>query len=105
MLIEVFYIPGCYNHRPAVERVRRVLAAEKLNWPIVEIPISDEIASCSLQFPGSPTVRINGMDVEPIQQGKAAFACRLYSDGSGVPSDAALKRAISAATYQEQNHG
>ena len=105
MLIEVLYIPGCYNHCPAVERVRRVLAAEKLNWPIVEIPISDEIASCSLQFPGSPTVRINGMDVEPIRQGQSAFACRLYSDGSGLPSEAVLQRAISAARYQEQDHG
>ena len=105
MLIEVLYIPGCSNHRPAVERVRRILATENVNWPVVEIPISDEIAARSLQFPGSPTVRINGMDVEPIRQGQSAFACRLYSDGSGLPSEAVLQRAISAARYQEQDHG
>ena len=53
MLIEVLYIPGCCNHHPAVDRVRRVLVAENLNWPIVEVPVSDEIAALSLQFPGS----------------------------------------------------
>lgn len=104
MLIEVLYIPGCCNHHPAVDRVRRVLLAESLNWPIVGVQVSDEITARSLQFPGSPTVRINSVDVEPIQHAQAAFACRLYSGGSGLPSEAALRLAISAARYQEQEH-
>lgn|SRR5262245_21609017 len=105
MLIEVLYIPGCCNHLPAIERVRHVLNAQKVDLPIIEVPVNDEIAARSLQFPGSPTIRINGMDVEEMPQGKFALACRLYSNGVGFPSEVALHRAISAARYQEQDHG
>ena len=53
----------------------------------------------SLKFPGSPTIRINGKDVEPQSEQFAAFGlmCRLYSDGSGVPSKQQLGAAIEKA--------
>src|SRR5205823_5296338 len=101
MLIEVLYIPGCCNHRRAVERVRLLLSSEDADLPVVEVPVNDEVAARSLQFPGSPTVRINGRDVEPSPQARFAFACRLYSDGSGLPPDVVVQRAISAAKRQE----
>jgi len=103
MLIEVLYIPGCCNHHPAVERLRRVLSAEALESPISEIPVNGEISVRTLQFPGSPTVRINGIDVDPAPQACFAVSCRLYSDGSGLPSEAILQQAISVA--KRQDHG
>jgi len=68
MLIEVLYVPGCPNHQPAIHRLRKVLQSEAVSAPIQEIAVADEGMARSLQFPGSPTVRINGRDAEPNGQ-------------------------------------
>lgn len=103
MLIEVLYVPGCPNHRPAVQRLRDALRGEVVDVPIQEIPVSDEATARSLRFPGSPTVRINGQDADPNGQQSFGLACRLYSGGSGLPSEEALQRAISRAKNQERS--
>jgi hypothetical protein len=48
-------------------------------------------------FPGSPTVRINGEDVEPTLATIPSLACRLYENLSGIPSEELLRIAISNA--------
>lgn len=41
MKIEVFYFDGCPNHKPAVERVRQVLAEEGLSAEVLEVNVSE----------------------------------------------------------------
>jgi hypothetical protein len=53
-----------------------------------------------LQFPGSPTVRINGLDAEPDGELSVGLACRLYTGRRGLPSDEALHLPISSAKMQ-----
>ena len=101
MLIEVLFVPGCPNHEPAVETLRQVLSSEAINAPIQEITVTDEATARSLKFPGSPTVRINGRDVESTQAQSYGLACRLYSGGSGVPSLEALQRAVARAKSEK----
>jgi hypothetical protein len=48
-------------------------------------------------FPGSPTVRVNGEDVEPHEVSVFSLACRLYGDRSAIPSEELLREAISDA--------
>jgi hypothetical protein len=102
MLIEVLYVPGCPNHQPAIDRLQKVLESEAVSALIQEIVITDEAMARSLQFPGSPTVRINGQDAEPGRQKSFGVACRLYPGGTGLPSEATLQRAISAARNQQR---
>lgn len=96
MRIEVLYVPGCCNLEPTLNRVREVLRAEGVELPVAEIAVAESAAARSLKFPGSPTVRVNGVDVEPGVEAVFGLACRLYTDGTGLPSQAALHRAISA---------
>jgi hypothetical protein len=72
-----------------------------MDAPVNEIVVNDEITARSLSFPGSPTVRINGRDAEPSGAESFGLACRLYSNGSGVPSQESLQRAVSIAKNQE----
>ena len=65
MKIEVLYVPGCPNYQPAVERIQKVLMSESLRADIEGISVSSEVAARVLRFPGSPTIRVNGTDVEP----------------------------------------
>lgn len=97
MLIEVLFVPGCPNHEPAVERLREALHSEAINASIQEIAVIDELMARSLKFPGSPTVRINGHDIESTPQQSYGLACRLYPGGTGVPSVDVLRRAIARA--------
>ncbi|SRR6266498_600846 len=105
MLIEVLYVPGCPNHEPAIRRLKKVLRAEAIDLPVHEIPVNDYEAARSFQFPGSPTVRINGGDAEPGAPQPFGLTCRLYSGGDRLPSEEMLQQAISAAKEKERNAG
>lgn len=97
MVIEVFYVPGCPNHQAAMDQLRSVLRIASISVPIQEVAINDEATARQIKFPGSPTVRIDGRDVESNPQASYGLACRLYSNGSGVPSIETLQRAVSTA--------
>jgi hypothetical protein len=103
MLIEVLYMPGCPNHQPAVRRIEEILRSEEVDEPVREIPVTDEVMARLLQFPGSPTVRINGLDAEPGGGRSIGLACRLYASGEGLPSQETLQRAISSARSRERS--
>ena len=100
MLIQVLCIPECRNCQPAIDRVRQVLCAEGVDARVEEVLVTEKATARSLRFPGSPTVRVDGVDVESRGQPGFGLACRLYADGTGVPSEQALRRAISAARRQ-----
>jgi hypothetical protein len=98
MKIEVLYVPNCPNHAVALERLREILPAESFRKHVNEVLVRDAEMAQSLKFPGSPTIRINGQDVEPRKEATFGLMCRLYSDGSGVPSHQKLRAAIEKAS-------
>jgi hypothetical protein len=101
MRIEVLYVPGCPNYEPAIERLQAVLESESLQAEIRSMPISSEDQAKALLFPGSPTIRINGEDVEQHAPIVPSLACRLYANRSGIPSDESLRIAVSNAKRRE----
>ncbi len=97
--IEVLYFKGCPNHAPAVEHVRQALRAEAMQASIAEIEVKDAAMASDLRFLGSPTIRVNGLDVEPSARGAQTFGfgCRTYlEDGkrSGLPSQQSIRAAL-----------
>ena len=64
MKIEVLIIDGCPNVRVTVDRLKAVLRDYGLNLTITVINVGDEKTANELRFLGSPTVRIDGMDIE-----------------------------------------
>ncbi len=98
MKIDVLYVPNCPNHAVVLEQLREILPAEDYHAHVNEVLVRDAATARSLKFPGSPTIRVNGNDVEP-QDGQTSFGlmCRLYSDGRGVPSRERLRAAIESA--------
>src|SRR5215471_5071264 len=97
MVIEVFYVPGCPNHQPAINSLKDVLRSAAIDAPIHEIAVIDEAMASRLKFPGSPTIRIDGSDVESNHPQSCGLACRLYANGTGVPSREILERALAQA--------
>jgi hypothetical protein len=97
--VEILYFEGCPNHEPAralVERLARELRVEP-EIELVQVP--DPEAAVMLRFLGSPTVRVNGVDVEPGAEERRdfAFSCRIYrSDGgaSEQPAESWVRDAL-----------
>jgi hypothetical protein len=83
--VEVLYFKGCPNHEPAVEQVRKALRSEGLPILVNEVEITDPAMAQKFGFLGSPSIRIDGIDVEPgAREIKAfGFGCRTYSDDEG----------------------
>jgi len=96
MKIEVWFVPNCPNHAVALERLREILSGEDFRIFVSEVLVKDAEMAQLLKFPGSPTIRINGQDVEPKGE-PFGIMCRLYSDGSGAPSTQRFRSAIEAA--------
>ena len=85
MKVEVLYFKGCPNHEPAVEQVRKALQNEGLPILVNEVEITDPAMAQKFGFLGSPSIRIDGIDVEPgAREIKSfGFGCRTYSDDEG----------------------
>jgi len=100
MNIELLYVANCPNHAVARERLREILSAKSVHTHVNEVLVRDAEMAQSLKFPGSPTIRVNGQDVEPQIEGATSFGlmCRLYSDGGGAPSEQSLRVAIEKAS-------
>jgi hypothetical protein len=103
--IEILYFPGCPNHEPAVERVREVLREEATRAELVEVLVTDTAVAQQLAFLGSPSIRVNGQDVEPVARAARAFGmmCRAYVVGGrrvGVPPSEWIRAALKEAGDQ-----
>ncbi|HET9088533.1 MAG TPA: DUF2703 domain-containing protein [Acidobacteriaceae bacterium] len=102
MKIEVLYFQGCPHYHDTVEQVRRALTAEGITYILEEIEVQDENMAHATGFLGSPSVRINGGDIEEDARvgQQAGFGCRTYLDGgrrSGVPPVEMIRKALREA--------
>lgn len=99
--IEVLTFPGCPNSRPAIDAAIAIARELDPTIDVREVTVgADEVER--LRFLGSPTVRVNGRDVEPGADERTTygFTCRTYvtPDGrSGRPSDELIRAGIARA--------
>ncbi|HWG20443.1 MAG TPA: hypothetical protein VG225_07920 [Terracidiphilus sp.] len=108
MIVELLYLPGCPNHGVTADLVHSVLKAEGMPAELQEIPITDYEDASTHDFPGSPTIRVNGRDIENIPSYRlvVGYACRTYlveGKQQGVPPRSSIERAIRAAQTAEEN--
>jgi hypothetical protein len=99
--IDILYFDACPGWRGAVERVRQVVSEGGLGAQVEvrAIPIETEEDARTHRFVGSPTVRIDGRDLEPAAEGRTSFGlqCRVYDvDGrlEGLPPTGWIRKAL-----------
>ena len=97
--VEILYLQGCPNHEPTRELVERIAGDLRLEASIELVEVSDETAAARLRFLGSPTVLVEGRDVEPDAGTRREFAlsCRVYRTelgSSGLPDEHWIRRAL-----------
>jgi len=98
MNVEILYFEGCPNHAIALEMVRRVLDREKIQANVRSVEVANEKAAETVRFLGSPSVRVNGADIEQGREDDSPFfGCRTYTAAGktvGVPPEKWLVDAL-----------
>jgi hypothetical protein len=99
MLLELLYFDGCPGFADVLPRARR-LAEGRAELRLVAITSFDEAEAH--RFLGSPTVRVDGEDIEFGTADRTDFGmkCRLYRTSDGflpAPPDAWIRRALDGA--------
>ena len=86
-----------------MERVKELLNELRMVADVLEVAVTDSASALEYGFLGSPTVRINGIDVEPSARMSDQFGlmCRTYLDGQrrkGIPSRELIRKALLEAS-------
>ena len=100
MRVELLHIPDCPNYEVAAQLLKEILSENGLPQNISEVSVTDFAQAEVLAFPGSPTIRFDGKDVDFPEQGYRGLSCRTYVvDGKrqGFPSHAMISLAICSA--------
>ena len=82
--------------------MREVLEQEGTPADMLEVEVKDAATAQQVGFLGSPSIRIDGLDVEPAARAAGAFGmmCRTYVDGgrrAGLPPSDWIRAAVREA--------
>jgi len=106
MRVELLFFAGCPGHDELLLRLRELLARTGADADVELREVADLEGAERERFLGSPTVRVDGEDIDPDAGERSDFGmkCRLYATPEGLrglPPDEwvldALARAGSAA--------
>jgi hypothetical protein len=105
-MVEVLYFEGCPNHEVLLPHLRELLAQAGMEPQIELRRVESPEAAERERFLGSPTVRVDGRDVDPDAQQRDDFGlkCRLYrtDDGLvGIPPDELVLAALKGGQREE----
>ncbi len=101
--VEFLWWSGCPSWERALARLREEMEALGLDPAAVEVEeVDTDEAAERRRFVGSPTIRVDGEDVQPTGDEPAGLTCRIYRlrDGriSPLPDRADIRDALEAAS-------
>ena len=102
MNVELLYFDGCPSYEKLLPRLRALLDDAGVDDALTLRRVEGEDAAVAERFLGSPTVRVDGRDVDPSAAGRDDFGlkCRLYRTDAGLehtPPDRWIRAALERA--------
>ena len=93
--IEILHFGGCPGSAETLDILRRVVAEEGIAVNVAPVLLSP----CDRpDFPGRPTILVDGEDIFPAQRhGARAMSCRIYATSEGPknhPIEAMVREAL-----------
>jgi hypothetical protein len=94
--LQLQHFNGCPNHDIMRGNLTRAIQGIEDRVQIAEVPVENERTAAQVVFRGSPTLLINGEDLEGMAApATPALACRFYRHG--VPSAEFIRAKIEEA--------
>ena len=99
MKIELYYFDDCPSYEKARENLKDALRLEELAQEVEMVSVASESDAQVKRFIGSPTIRINSIDIEgPEAEEKGyGYGCRIYAENgrsAGWPSVERIRQAL-----------
>lgn len=99
MKVDLLYFDECPTYKSALENLKEALVEAGVSDEVSMVFVGSEDEALQNDFLGSPTIRVNGVDIEPSARTSKEFGrkCRVYMEGgelSGVPSKELILNAI-----------
>ena len=96
MRVELLYADGDPAAMPARQNLVEVLTEDAFETPIQMVAVDSAEDAELLDMRGSPTILIDGVDIDPDWGGAVGLAPRDYGDGPVPPKDL-IRRAVERA--------
>jgi hypothetical protein len=111
--VEFLFWKGCPSHPKALAELRTAMADAGLDpGSVILREVSTEAETARERFVGSPTIRIDGVDIQPPGEEPLGLTCRVYHRRNGQisptpdPADVGdALRAAQTATANERSFG
>jgi hypothetical protein len=96
--VEFLYWEGCPSHPEARELLEEVLQARGVDSTVNVREVRTREEARELAFPGSPTIRVDGRDVDPAgAEEPPSLSCRIYHLPNGRVSPVPTREQIEEA--------
>jgi len=93
IIIEIQHFAGCPNSPVLIERVKEAIKTSNIEIQYKEVLVESNEKAKEVGFRGSPTLLINGKDIEDMLIPKnPALTCRYYP--KGLPTVALIKKTL-----------
>lgn len=102
MRVELLFIADCPGREAVLPLLRRLIEEAGVPVPLIQQQITTSEQAHRTRFLGSPTIRVDDLDIEPGARDRDDFGiqCRLYSTPAGlrgVPDEALIRAALTAS--------
>ena len=102
VVVEVLYFDGCPNHESALELIERLGRELGVEPEVRLVNVPNQEAAQRLRFLGSPTIRVDGRDVDPHTEERDDYAlsCRVFRTEAGIvgqPDERWVREALRSA--------
>lgn len=106
MDIKFLYYEDCPSHGVALSRLKDVIAQEGFKARISVTEVKTEEQARELEFIGSPTIRIEGRDIDPPPaDAHYGLTCRAFKLEGGrispLPSEDMIRKALRSAQEEQ----
>jgi hypothetical protein len=105
MEIDLLHFDGCPSWQRGLENLKTALKDEGMVADIHLVQVQDNTEAARLKFLGSPSFRLNGMDLWPEKRKRYDLSCRVYTTPQGlggVPTVEMLREKL--RTQSSKNH-
>ena len=78
-IVEILYTDACPFWKETLNTINEVMEELNISLTVKKTKITTDEEAKRHKFPGSPTVRINGVDIDPAAKETAGYiGCRIY---------------------------
>ena len=84
MQIELLYFDGCPSWQTGLINLKSALKLEGIETEVELVKIEDNQAAIRFKFLGSPSFRVNGLELWSEQRKAYALSCRVYTLPDGI---------------------